>query len=167
MNRSRISKRRIFIEEKSQLRVKSQVVNFFENGLASKLWHYLDSAYMEMDGHVNGISAIQLGLPYRAALVKFKDGRRLILYNPIVKFKFGFVRSNEGCLSLPGKRYKVWRPLLIKLSYAKLDGELCTDIFTYSKARLIMHEIDHMNGVLICDKGKEVKNADYTLFAKI
>ena len=56
----------------------------------------------------------------------------------------------EGCLSRPGeKRIKVRRHKIIKVKWQTVTGESKQREFTGIIARVIMHEIDHLNGVLI------------------
>ncbi len=59
---------------------------------------------------------------------------------------------SEGCLSLPALYCDVERPLKIKIQYQNLDGEVLVKDFEGYKARMILHENDHLNGVLFIDR---------------
>lgn len=59
---------------------------------------------------------------------------------------------SEGCLSLPGLYCKVPRPLKIKIQYQNLQGELLVKDFEGFEARMLLHENDHLNGVLFIDR---------------
>lgn len=59
---------------------------------------------------------------------------------------------SEGCLSLPALYRDVERPLKIKIQYQNLDGEVLIKEFEGYKARMILHENDHLNGVLFIDR---------------
>lgn len=63
----------------------------------------------------------------------------------------------EGCLSIPGIYSQIWRPLRIKVKAYDIDGNEFTNEYSGLQARAIMHENDHINGVLFIDrvKGKE------------
>lgn len=81
-----------------------------------------------------------------------------VLINPEVVFKKDrFTSKGEGCLSLPDKYFNVKR--FKKIRVRGLDENANpVDITTKSKqfAKILQHEIDHLNGVTIADKGKEV-----------
>lgn len=61
----------------------------------------------------------------------------------------------EGCLSIPGVRVEVVRPLKIQIRYQNLKGEWIEEEATDFRARVIMHENDHINGVLMIDRTSE------------
>ncbi len=62
----------------------------------------------------------------------------------------------EACLSLPGRAYEVERANNVTLSVASLQGEEGVFDLDGLEARMIQHEIDHLDGVLISERGKEV-----------
>lgn len=59
---------------------------------------------------------------------------------------------SEACLSIPGMREMVIRPLKILLEATTLEGTLFTEEFVGFDAHVIMHENDHLNGVLYIDR---------------
>lgn len=65
--------------------------------------------------------------------------------------------NEEGCLSIPGIYGPVTRPVAIKIQATDLDGKEIEEEFQWLDARCIMHENDHINGVLFIDRlhGKE------------
>ena len=60
--------------------------------------------------------------------------------------------DTEGCLSLPGIRSEVERPLKIKVEAMDLEGNLFVEEVEGYNARVRMHENDHLNGVLFVDR---------------
>jgi peptide deformylase len=59
----------------------------------------------------------------------------------------------EGCLSIPGlERQEVSRPAKVKIQAMDLDGHLFEKEFTEFEAHVILHENDHLNGVLFIDR---------------
>jgi peptide deformylase len=60
--------------------------------------------------------------------------------------------QDEGCLSLPKLYGEVVRPLEITVTYSDIDGKEFTETFSGYPARIIMHENDHLNGVLFIDR---------------
>lgn len=69
---------------------------------------------------------------------------------------------SEGCLSLPKLYLDIERPIRVKVEYTTMDGERRTDDFSGYEARVILHENDHINGVLFIDrlKGKARKEIE-------
>lgn len=57
----------------------------------------------------------------------------------------------EGCLSIPGVRASVPRPASIRVQAVDLDGCVIDRVYTGYLARILMHENDHLNGVLYID----------------
>ena len=62
------------------------------------------------------------------------------------------VSMSEGCLSIPGMYADVVRPKSIRIRYQKLDGTWREEEVSGFRARVIMHENDHLNGVLYIDR---------------
>ena len=90
-----------------------------------------------------GLAAIQIGIPLRFAWFKYKD-REEVLLNPNITFKIGEVEDYEGCLSIPNNYFKVKRAYQIEyISGGKIKKA------KGFKAKIIQHEIDHMDGILI------------------
>lgn len=58
----------------------------------------------------------------------------------------------EGCLSIPGYRASVERPVEITVDYTTLDGQQIKKSFSGWEAKVILHETDHLNGVLFIDR---------------
>ena len=112
--------------------------------------------YVERKQKILGCSLPQFGIPARMCLCKL-DGEPVILVNPKVWLKLGIWPSQEGCESLGGKenQYIVARPLLGLVTWYTEDGDWKIKLFTYKSMRIIQHEVDHLNGVLI-DKGVKV-----------
>jgi peptide deformylase len=60
--------------------------------------------------------------------------------------------QEEGCLSIPGLRLQVARPLRIKIEATDLEGKTFVEEIEGYNARVIFHENDHINGVLFIDR---------------
>jgi peptide deformylase len=106
-----------------------------------------------------GLAAPQIGAMWRMAFVdctghpKVPDALGpLWLIDPVVTDRSGREMGREGCLSLPEITANVRRAKTIKVRYLDLDGrkqEVSTSGF---EARVILHEIDHLDGILILDR---------------
>lgn len=106
----------------------------------------LDTLTAHRDGCV-GMAANMIGIAKR--IIAFdNEGRYMVMFNPeIVKCSEAF-DTEEGCLSLPGKR-KTRRYRSIQVRYQNEAFQTRMKTFTGWTAQIIQHEIDHCNGVLI------------------
>jgi peptide deformylase len=103
------------------------------------------------------LSANQIGLPYRAFVMNAGDKIWTIL-NPEIIWKSEQTNEyNEGCLSYPGLYLKVTRPAVIKLRFQAIGGEFIEQEFTGLSARVIQHEVDHLDGICFTDKVSPIK----------
>ena len=105
---------------------------------------------------IPGLAAPQLGYPIQMAVVKMSDGSRLTLLNPRIERMYGSESDySEGCISCPpgGNQCPVARMQFINVVASTIDKpEKERDWqFTSQDARVVQHEIDHLNGVLIVD----------------
>jgi peptide deformylase len=114
-----------------------------------KLADTLARAVIEHNGL--GLAANQLGLPYRAFVIK--SNPVIAVFNPIiVDASTEKVYLEEGCLSYPGLAIKVKRPKKIKVRYTQPNGEVVTKVFEGLTARIFQHEMDHLDGISHIDR---------------
>ncbi|MEV0153566.1 peptide deformylase [Micromonospora sp. NPDC050686] len=102
-----------------------------------------------------GIAAPQLGLGWSAAIVRPPDrtDEPVVLLNPRVVDAAGDADEQyEGCLSFFDHRGLVPRPLRVDVEHAQWDGSRVITAFEYAMARLVAHEIDHLEGRLYVDR---------------
>lgn len=99
-----------------------------------------------------GLAGPQVALEQRVLVAAFED-RRLCLTNPHVLQAAQPGEFIEGCLSLPGLRRRMSRPERIRVTGYDQTGRKISFAATGLWARVIQHELDHLNGVLICDRG--------------
>ncbi|MFD0819128.1 peptide deformylase, partial [Micromonospora zhanjiangensis] len=96
-----------------------------------------------------GIAAPQVGVGRRAALVRTATGRTLTLVNPTVAEESEDLDEQyEGCLSFFDVRGMVVRPVTIVVRHQDLAGRPLVTTFAEADARLVGHEIDHLDGRL-------------------
>jgi peptide deformylase len=98
-----------------------------------------------------GLAAPQVGTARRIITVNVGDGF-LYLINPVILEQDGRARREEGCLSCPGIAVAVDRSERVMVRGLDLNGEEVTIQAEGLRARVLQHEIDHLNGVLILDK---------------
>lgn len=77
--------------------------------------------------------------------------------NPEILAGEGESTMEEGCLSIPDIREEVTRPEKIRLRYQDIQGETHEEEFNGLLARVLQHEIDHLNGVLFVDRISSVR----------
>jgi len=104
-----------------------------------------------------GLAAIQIGVPLRIIICQI-DGKFYALINPeITKFFPETSIMEEGCLSLPNIYGEVERPEKITVKAINFDGKKIKLKAFGLLARVIQHEIDHLDGILFVDKAKNIK----------
>ncbi|MGI8648205.1 MAG: peptide deformylase [Mycobacteriales bacterium] len=100
-----------------------------------------------------GIAAPQIGIDRAAAIVITREGEVITLLNPrVVEESAESDKQYEGCLSFFDVRGEVPRPLRIHVEHTSLQEEKRFTIFENSIARLVSHEIDHLEGRLYTDR---------------
>jgi peptide deformylase len=101
-----------------------------------------------------GLAATQLGVLRRLLVFQAgPDSEPTALINPEVEWLSNeLVIAEEGCLSLPRVSMDVERPLHARFSGLDVDGEPIEIEASGLEARVLQHEIDHLDGVLILDR---------------
>jgi peptide deformylase len=94
-----------------------------------------------------GLAAPQIGYPYRVFVIR--SSPIIPFFNPlIVDVSDEAVEMEEGSLTFPGVILKITRPRVIRVRYTDPNGKTETKKFQDMTARVILHELDHLNGVL-------------------
>lgn len=108
-----------------------------------------------------GLAAPQIGKNIRliVARLTYQDENEMtrtaieVLVNPRISYASSDLRTqNESCLSCPGYEIAIRRSRRIVVEYQDLDGTDCLFNLVDLQARIIQHEVDHLDGVLIIDK---------------
>lgn len=112
-----------------------------------------------------GLAANQVDLPYRLFVANptgdanEKDSEHVFI-NPVLRGGKGQVEDEEGCLSIPGVKGQVIRKERITIEAYNLAGELFTGELEGLFARIVQHEVDHLDGVLFIDRMAPAQLAD-------
>jgi peptide deformylase len=134
------------------LRVKCRRVETFDAGLRKLAANMVETMHAAPGV---GLAAPQVGIDLRLAVVDISVGedptKIMILVNPEIVHREGMETDTEGCLSLPGITDKVDRPVAITLRAQSLDGKPLEIAAEEYLARAILHEVDHLDGVLFTD----------------
>lgn len=112
---------------------------------------------LEATGNGIGLAATQVGILKRLIIVDIgeeddEEYEPLVLFNPLILSSEGEIVAEEGCLSIPDVTADVKRPERIVVDGIDIQG---TPIYIEADgllARVLLHEIDHLNGVLFIDR---------------
>lgn len=101
-----------------------------------------------------GLAAPQIGLPLRlfvaSASGKREEARAFV--NPVLTDEHGSEEGEEGCLSLPDIRIKVPRFKTVRIEALDEHGKPFADNLAEFPARIVQHENDHLDGILLLDR---------------
>jgi peptide deformylase len=114
------------------------------------------------DGMGVGLAATQLGILRRLLVFQAgPDSEPTALVNPEIEWLSGeAVVAEEGCLSLPGVSMDVERALHARIGGLDAEGEPVTIEASGLEARVLQHEIDHLDGVLILDRAPRAQRKE-------
>jgi peptide deformylase len=133
------------------LRTKARPIDRFDDALrdeVARMGELMDDAIGV------GLAATQVGVVHRLLVYRVQqNGQLAALINPEVEWKSRDSEAmEEGCLSLPGVLVEVDRPLYVRVRAQNEFGEPIMIEASGLEARVIQHEIDHLDGVLILDR---------------
>ncbi|HEY7458218.1 MAG TPA: peptide deformylase [Xanthobacteraceae bacterium] len=149
----------IIVLPDKRLRLVSEPVARIDDGVRKLAADMFETMY---DAPGVGLAAIQIGVPKRVATIDATRGeeekRPIALINPeIVWSSDEKIVHEEGCLSIPEYLDEVERPERVKVRFLDLDGKVQELEADGLLARVVQHEIDHINGVLFIDHLSKLK----------
>jgi peptide deformylase len=133
------------------LRTRARPVEVFDETLAEEV----QRMGRLMDDAIGiGLAATQLGVMHRVLVYRVEPDAPLgVLVNPEIEWKGDELEvMEEGCLSLPGVGVEVERPVHVRVRATDERGAPLTIEASGLEARVIQHEVDHLDGVLILDR---------------
>jgi peptide deformylase len=139
--------------EEELLRRKSKPVALFDRSLKILASDMIDT--MKKENGV-GLAAPQVGILKRVIVCQLGE-KIMTIVNPVIVDKSGQTADVEGCLSIPGKRGTVARPSFVKVVGQDLDGKRIEVSGKDYDARVLCHEIDHLDGILYTDRAEKVE----------
>ncbi len=121
-------------------------------GVSAGLRTFVDDMFDTMLANRGaGLAAPQLGRPWRVIVADTGD-ERFALINPEVVRASGAAVAEEGCLSLPNWYGPVERATDVTVKGLGLDGKPARRRLLNLAARVVLHEIDHLDGVIFTDR---------------
>jgi peptide deformylase len=132
------------------LREKSAAVTVFDDALASMTEEMFE---IMLASNGIGLAAPQIGVLQRFFIVCLADGIRRVFVNPnILSTSAETAPGEEGCLSIKGVFHDVVRPTKIRVAAQDIRGRHFTMDAEAALARAVLHENDHLNGILYIDR---------------
>ena len=145
----------LFIYDDQILRRKAKPVRQVDDNLRKLAADMMETMHLD---HGIGLAANQVGSLQRIIVVDVSGMEEtpevppLVMLNPEVLREEGSWIMEEGCLSIPDIREEVERPELIRVRFKDLDSKDHEIEAAGILSRVILHEIDHLNGVLFIDR---------------
>ncbi|MCU6787322.1 peptide deformylase [Aedoeadaptatus acetigenes] len=152
-----MAKLQIRIDGDPILRKKSRKVEVIDEDIH----RLIDDMYETMyEAQGVGLAAVQIGKLKQLIVIDDYEGTKIVLINPERVAEEGSSEALEGCLSVPERVGKVKRFEKIKINYTDRDGEEKTLEAEDFLARIIQHEMDHLEGILYTDLTDEMYDVD-------
>lgn len=160
-----MTKRKIATYHDSAVRVRCEAVTEFNEELAALVEDMKETMYK---GIGIGLAAPQISVPKRVIVIDTSEegNKPVALINPEIVERSGELRSEEGCLSIPGFRDTVKRSAKVKVKARDVHG----DEFEIEAEDLLscclQHEIDHLDGILFIDHLSRIKKEMFKRWLK-
>lgn len=132
----------------------------FDSDWLNELAAAMQATMLEKNGV--GIAAPQVYVSKRVIIVASRPNPRypeapnmdaVVMVNPeILSFSDETCLGEEGCLSVPDERGQVMRAQRVAVRYFTLQGKKVETILEGFPARIVQHEVDHLNGVLFVER---------------
>jgi peptide deformylase len=123
-------------------------------------------------GTAVGLAATQVNIPLRVIVFRIPidradDGKEVpltVAFNPVIEYYSDEqVLGWEGCLSVPGLLGEVPRSKTIRYSYTTIDNQKVEQLEVHGfHARLIQHEVDHLDGITYIQRMKDMSRLGFT-----
>jgi peptide deformylase len=141
--------RKIITSENPILRQKAKKVHRFDPSLQKLVDDMFETMH---DANGVGLAAPQIAMSIRVFVAEYED-RKVALFNPEIVKAEGEVLGTEGCLSIPGYAGdNIRRALKVVVKGQDVRGKSIRINAEGWFARILQHEIDHLNGVLFTDR---------------
>ena len=99
-----------------------------------------------------GLAANQIGILKQIIVVLVNNEPKVMINPEILGISQEYCVIEEGCLSFPQQFYNIERPEKVKVKYRCLSGRPMIESYEGLEARCILHEIDHIRGIVFTEK---------------
>jgi peptide deformylase len=133
------------------LRASAVAVDRFDDSLRNEIERM---GLLMSDALGVGLAATQVGILHRVLVYRaYADDPVTAMVNPMIEWRSDELESaEEGCLSIPGVHVEVERPARIRVHALDATGAEILVEAEGLQARVIQHEVDHLDGILILDR---------------
>lgn len=108
-----------------------------------------------------GFAANQVGHGFRVCIVERNDDSLMLLVNPeIIRTSFELEQDWEGCMSIPDKKALVDRYTTVMVRHQVSKKKTKVTMFRDYEARVVQHEVDHLDGKTILDRSTVVMDVE-------
>ena len=132
----------------------------FDDELKQIAWDMFETMYSSSG---IGLAANQVGVPLQVMVIDASGGSdpeaRIVACNPEIVAEDGTQGGEEGCLSFPGINESIRRPMRIHLRFQDLGGKSVEAEAEALVARVMCHEVDHLQGTTILDRVSSLKRS--------
>jgi len=152
--------RKILQSGDSVLRTKSKLVSCVDKKIKDLIHDLKDTLAIQKDPEGVGLAAPQIGKNLQVFVCNYKNFNRVVINPKILDItkisKKGKEKKSkreilEGCLSLPYYYGPLKRAPKVKVEYLDENGKKVIEEFEGFEAQIILHEIDHLEGILFID----------------
>lgn len=152
--------RKILDVKQKSLRQESKSVKKIDKKILSLIEDMEDTLDVQKDPEGVGLAAPQIGVNLRVFLIKYEKNEKVVINPKILSTKTSDRQKKkkkenrllEGCLSLPHYYGPLKRADYVKLEYMDVAGKVVVEEFKGFSAQIVLHEVDHLNGVLFIDR---------------
>ena len=137
--------------QENLLRQKSKEVTTFDKALAALIANLSDTLEAQTDPPGLGLSAPQIGILKRVFVARMRNKIKGFVNPKITKFSKKEIAFLEGCFSVPELYGHIIRPAEIDLESRNKQGKKSSTHYRGLPARIIQHEVDHLDGILFID----------------
>lgn len=99
-----------------------------------------------------GLAAPQVGILKRIVIILVNEEPKILVNPEIVFMSDNTCKMEEGCLSFPGQYYEIERPEKVTVKYRNLSGHPMLETHEGLTARILLHELDHLDGVVFLER---------------
>ena len=138
-------------DDLENLKRPSVEVTAFDDQLAMWAQYLIDTTKFN---RCYGVAAPQIGINIRMICINCIEGKDpFILINPVIINASGTTKFEERCLSFPGLAVRTKRKTLVQIKYQDINGADHDYMAEGIEAICIQHEVEHLDGILLSDKG--------------
>lgn len=165
--------RKILQAKDPTLRKKALPISVLNKKVLRLIKDLKDTLVVQKDPEGVGLAAPQIGKNWQVFVINYGKIERVVINPRVIGIKKGKKGSPkkrkeilEGCLSLPNFYSPLRRAERVTIKYLDEGGKEITEEFKGFYAQIVLHEIDHLNGVLFVDRVLSQKKPLYKLSGK-